>query len=598
MNAVILAAGFGGRLWPLTENSHKTLLLVGGDTVLARMVAVLLGLGVGDITIVTGHCAGAVRDHLSSRFPGHAFRFVHNPNYAGTNNIVSLQLAMQALPQGCDILLLEADLVFDKDLLGRLLAHPASDIALVDRYRPGMNGTAVMVDKGQVTRFVPLKTQAPDFDFSTAFKTINIYKLGRDFCDLHLRPLLDFAIRSQGPHDYYESVFGLAVDRGLVAMHVQMADEATWEEIDDANDLARARFVFEPEQRLDRLDAAFGGLWNYAVTDFCYPRNLHFPDDFVLAELKDRLGRVITQYGSAQPVLDAKIAHYLNCAAENAVFLNGLSQIFPLLKHYFAGRRVLLPAPTFGEFARAFPEAEIYPDAVGFDWARIVTQAKSCDVVVFVNPNNPTGSWLPAHGLLDFARDNPGKTVLVDESFADFSTEPGLFALLRDRPLQNIILLKSLSKSLGVPGLRLGFAHAADAAFLAWVRAQLPVWNGNSLAELFLETALRHRKVIAQSLEQTRLDRALFLQALQNHPLVEQVWPSQGNFLLVRLTLARARLKSFLNQLLQRHGFYVKDVSGKFPPAGAWIRLAVRLPEENRRLLDAMASLAGDFGSS
>jgi histidinol-phosphate/aromatic aminotransferase/cobyric acid decarboxylase-like protein len=125
-------------------------------------------------------------------------------------------------------------------------------------------------------------------------------------------------------------------------------------------------------------------------------------------------------------------------------------------------------------------------DAPGLDVAALEDAAGLADLVVVVNPNNPRGTTLPSAEVHALAARHPGTRFLVDESFIEFSGQPPLVRLLEETPLANVIVLVSLSKTLGIPGLRLGYVHSTDAALLAGVSARLPVWNLGALAEHFL----------------------------------------------------------------------------------------------------------------
>lgn len=600
MNAIILAAGLGQRLRPFTDDTHKALLSVGGETVLARIVSALLERGIEAITIVTGYRAADLRDHLAARFPGREFHWVHNPAYATANNIVSLHLAMQVLPRGTGVLTIESDLVFDPALLDCLLRSPHPNVALVDRHSSGMDGTVVTLDsEGAVTAFIPRYLQEiPGFTFDGTFKTVNIYKFSPEFCDRSLRSLLAYYVHSGQDQGYYELVLGVIAYMRSERIHAELAGGPAWKEIDNPVDLEVARAVFGPGNIRARLDQAWGGLWNAGVTDFCYPRNMYFPDSAARKELSAVLDQAIVHYSSHQSVLDAKLARYLGCAAERVVLLNGLSQVFPFLARHFAGFRVLVPAPTYGEYSRAFPDAATYSDEVGIDFAEVEAKAALSDVVVFVNPNNPTGSRVEAARIAAYTAARPGKTILVDESFSGFSGHPGVGEMMSETPdgtARNLVVLRSLGKALGVPGLRLGYVESANHDFLAALRRELPVWNVNSVAEAFLEIILKHRESIEESLRRSRADRDAMAMELQSHPLVEQAWNGGGNFLLARLRLQPERLGAFLDLLLERHGLYLKDVSGKFRRRGAWVRIAVRTPDDNRRLLECMAAASPAF---
>jgi choline kinase len=175
MKVVILAAGIGRRMLPLTHRCHKTLLLVGGKPVLDRILDSLLARGLSSWTIVTGYMADELRAHIGERYPGIPVTYVHNERFEATNNIFSLALAFEQLEPDDDILLIESDLVFMPEVLDRLLESEHPNVALVDRWRSGMDGTVVRVDqRGVITQVIPSQQQDETFDFSDKYKTLNI----------------------------------------------------------------------------------------------------------------------------------------------------------------------------------------------------------------------------------------------------------------------------------------------------------------------------------------------------------------------------------------------------------------------------------------
>lgn len=578
---------------PHTLASHKTLLKIGGRTLLQRIVDPLLANDVCDITLVTGYQAEELKLHLAEAYPGRAFNFIHNDCYASSNNIYSMALAMEQLEIDSDVLLIECDLIFDTSVIERLLASPHANVAVVDRHRSGMDGTVVKVRDGMVTDVIPPHLQDSSFDFSDKYKTLNIYRFSREFCAGPFRKLLTYYARVIDMNVYYELILGIVLYLQRESVHALILEDEKWAEVDDPNDLESASFVFDPTSRRRTLEESYGGFWNYNVTDYCYIRNMHFPTGAVLSELRNSLPGAVWNYGSCQPVLDRKLSYYLLCDIKNATLLNGASQVFPVLRTFARDKRVLLPAPTFGEYTRLFPEAQTYPDGPGVSWEGLVASAESCGMVVFVNPNNPTGTLLPTEKIHQYALAHPEKLVVVDESFIDFSTEPSILPLLEEQPAANVIVIKSLSKSLGAPGLRLGYCYTSNREFQALLKSELPVWNINSVAEHFLEIILKHREAMHVSFQKTMEDRAAFARLLEELEFVETVHEEGGgNFLLVALRLSRAQCSALVDEMIQRHGILLKDVSPKFPGTTAYLRLAVRLPEEHVRLVECLRPAA------
>lgn len=590
---MILAAGYGRRMRPLSDKTHKTLLNVAGKTIIARIVEGLIGNGIEETAVVTGYRAEELMRYLRGTYPGHSFHFIHNDRYQETNNIHSLALAFEQLPLDRDILLIESDLIFEPAVLTQLLRSPHRDVALVDRYRAGMDGTVVSISNGLVTNVIPPHLQQEDFSFAGKYKTLNIYKLSAELCSGQLRGLLSFYARFIDDNCYYELILGMLIYMRQARIHAEIVEGALWAEVDDPNDLNAAEFVFDREGRGQILERTMGGYWAHDVLDFCFLRNMYFPTAAVLGEIRNSVAALVRNYGSKQAVLNEKLSYLLLCEAACIEALNGASQVYPFLRRRFQGANVLIPTPSFGEYKAAFPGAEAYPDDGYFGIEGIVRKAGNSDVVVFVTPNNPTGTVCDAGEILAFARRNPGKTVLVDESFLAFQTGElcgagTMVRLLEREPLENVHVICSLSKTLGIPGLRLGYVYSRNAGFLRDLRAELPIWNLNSVAEFLMEVALKHRASIEDSLRATAGDREVFSEALSSMEAVELVWPGGGNFLLVRLRWDAGRGRAVAAALLAQHAIYVKDLSARFEDGRAWWRLAVRLPEENARLCAAI----------
>src|SRR6185369_14518259 len=176
-----------------------------------------------------------------------------------------------------------------------------------------------------------------------------------------------------------------------------------------------------------------------------------------------------------------------------------------------------------------------------------------------------------------------------DESFIDFSEQQSVIDYLKSNPgAGNIMLLKSLGKSLGVPGLRLGYIFSNDEAMLRQIRDWLPIWNINSVSEYFLELLLKNRKYLDASFGLVKRDRLSMAEKLAQVPFVEKVFPSQANFLLCRLKKSASPTNWLAERLLEEHNIYVKDVSSKMADGCGYYRFAVRKAEHNELLLKAL----------
>jgi len=234
--AIVLAAGVGSRLRPLTDRAPKCLVTVGGETLLGRMVRLLVAHGAGELVVATGHCDAMVREAL--RDAPVPVRFAHCPDHATTQNVVSLHRALALVGAGRDVVKLDGDVVFDGELLRRLFAAPGAAAALVD---DGAEAPAeamkVTVAGGAITRFGKgLDARA------AAGESIGVERFAAGSVP-GLTAAIAAAVAGGRTDVYYEDVYNDLLAAGLAMAPVSTAG-ARWHEIDDADDLARAREAF------------------------------------------------------------------------------------------------------------------------------------------------------------------------------------------------------------------------------------------------------------------------------------------------------------------------------------------------------------------
>lgn len=211
---------------------------------LLRCLTQLEQAGIAKATIVVGYLEQVIRDAVGERFGAMEIEYVSNPDFATTNNLYSLFLAKPVLDD--DILLIEADLLFDDALFRSLLASPGEDVAVVDKYGPGMDGTVVLTktaDDPAAERFVLKRDQGPGFDYASAWKTVNVYKLSKAFMLDGFFPEAARWVSEKRTDQYYEAVIAALVDKGRPLAVFRM-NGLRWSEVDDTDDLARAEKVF------------------------------------------------------------------------------------------------------------------------------------------------------------------------------------------------------------------------------------------------------------------------------------------------------------------------------------------------------------------
>lgn len=236
--ALLLAAGTGSRLYPLTRNAPKCLTLVNGRSILERMVSGLDKQGFTRLVVITGYMEEHIREFLGDRVGGIKIDYVFSPLYKTTNNIYSLWMARDVINE--PFLLLESDLVFDESLLGGMLRP---DRIAVARQQPWMDGTCVTVNRArQVKAFLAGRADSLG---EIRYKTVNIYSISRASWGAIVKRL-DGHISEGKVNGYYETVFSEMVADGSLSFEMVSFDGKPWYEIDNVEDLAKAEKLFAP----------------------------------------------------------------------------------------------------------------------------------------------------------------------------------------------------------------------------------------------------------------------------------------------------------------------------------------------------------------
>jgi histidinol-phosphate/aromatic aminotransferase/cobyric acid decarboxylase-like protein/choline kinase len=600
MQAIILAAGKGRRLGKHTEKNTKCMLRVAGKTLLERAVDALKEAGIGKLVLVVGYQAENLRQYVTECIQGIDVEFVENPEYATTNNIYSLWLAREHLAAD-DTILLESDLIFESGVIRALVDCPAPDAATVARYEQWMDGTVTLLDDSdRIVEFVEKK----NFAFSRAgeyYKTVNIYKFSRDFSRRHYLPFLEAYIQAYGQNEYYEQVLKAIAHLAHSGLKAFKLTGQKWYEIDDAQDLDIAETLFaESAEQLVRYQKRYGGYWRFSgLLDFCYLVNPYFPTPELVEKLKYFLEPLLTQYPSGLYVQNLNAGRMFAVDESEIVVGNGAAELIGALGRLTRGT-VAISLPTFNEYVRCFDRCEIVKidsSRTGYRLTRetLLQAAVGADTVVVVNPDNPSGALLRQDDLMEVIQfcGPRGKRIVVDESFMDFAAPECHYTLLTSEWLRrhpHVVVIKSISKSYGVPGLRLGVLASGDPVLLDEVKRALPVWNINSFAEYFLQIFPPFQGQYQKSCDQIRSARKEFLRGLETVAFLK-THPSHANYFLCEV-VDQFSATELARLLLSRYGFLIKDLTGKEGfEQGQFIRVAVRNKADNWRFVEALRDL-------
>jgi len=597
MQAVILAAGMGKRLKSLTANNTKCMIKVNGVTLIERMLKQLDSLNLRKIIIVEGYEGQKLIDYISTLEVKTPIEFIDNPIYDTTNNIYSLALAGDKLKED-DTLLLESDIIFEDSLLKDLIKDPRDTLALVDKYESWMDGTCVKLDEDDgISSFVGGKKLNFD-EKEEYFKTVNIYKFSKEFSATHYVPFLEAYRDALGNNEYYEQVLKVITMLDEPGIKAKRLEDGKWYEIDDIQDLDIAESIFAPDEdkRVSLIQGRYGGYWRYPnLLDFCYLVNPYFPPERMKAEMKASFDTLLTEYPSGMRVNSLLAAKNFSVREDSIVVGNGAAELIKSLMEGISGVTGFV-RPTFEEYPNRYSkEDSLYfmPDNRDYSYTAADIMAfftgKGISNLVIINPDNPSGNYIPKKdmlALIKWAKDERIK-LIADESFVDFADEEDS-TLIEQEILDSydgLYVVKSISKSYGVPGLRLGVLASSDKAAITDVKKDVSIWNINSFAEFYMQIEEKYRGDYADALRKIRAERARFAGLLSQIQGI-RVIPSQANFIMVELDEG-IDPKDLLKRLLTKHEILIKELTTKTNGRN-YLRLAVRCSEDNDRLISAL----------
>lgn len=603
MQAIILAAGMGRRLKDLTQDNTKCMVKVNGVTLIDRMLHQIEAQHLSRIVIVVGYEGQKLIDYIASLGISTPITYVNNPIYDKTNNIYSLALAKDWLCKE-DTLLFESDLIFEDSVLEELINDPRDTLALVDKYESWMDGTCVkLADDDSIEAFVPGKK----FKFNEIkeyYKTVNIYKFSKEFSNTHYVPFLDAYQAALGENEYYEQVLRVITMLDEPVIKAKRLDGQRWYEIDDIQDLDIAESIFTPDEdeKVRLLQGRYGGYWRYPkLLDFCYLVNPYFPPQKMRNEIKANFETLLTQYPSGMKVNSLLAAKNFGVHQENILVGNGAAELIKSLMGYLDGK-VGFIRPTFDEYPNRYTRensVDFTPDNRDYSYSAddLMDYFGDKDIanLIVVNPENPSGNFIAKEDLLrliDWSK-KKGIQLIIDESFVDFADAED--STLIDQVVldanPHLYVMKSISKSYGVPGLRLGVLASGNTEIIAKMKKDVAIWNINSFGEFYMQIEEKYKKDYAAALKLIRTERARFQTELSKIKGV-RVIPSQANFVMVELEEGIGP-KELLKTLLVKYNLLIKELTTKTNGRN-YLRLAVRNTEDNDKLIAAMKEELGE----
>lgn len=604
MQAVILAAGMGKRLKKYTENNTKCMLKIQGKTLIERTMEALVEAGITRLVIVAGYKGDNLKKYLLEECQNPIvkkmdIKFIDNNIFDKTNNIYSLSLAKEELAKD-DTILLESDLIYDYKLIKRLADSKEANLVSVAKYEQWMDGTVITIDEdNNVLEFIEKKNFSYEH-LDEYYKTVNVYKFSKDFLNEAFLPFLDAYIKAYGENEYYELVLKIIAHLSRSRLKAIDVSDIDWYEIDDAQDLDIAKCIFSTgEERLNYFQKRYGGYWRFDnILDYCYLVNPYFPPKSMIEKINSFSTPLITQYPSGQAVQCMNAGRLFDGLEEEFVSVgNGAAELINSLGHFLKGN-MYVSKSAFNEYIRCFKNCnfniyDMQDDNYGFNVEKIKKNIDQNDIICIVNPDNPTGAFMKYEDAISIIEecDKKNKVVIFDESFIDFAQKDVRYTMLTNdilRKYKNLIVIKSISKSYGVPGVRLGVLATSNTELLKQIKADISIWNINSYGEYFLQIANLYKKEYVKACDKISEERQRFITNLRKIKNIV-VYDSEANYVLCDLGTKNST--QIACKLLEEN-IFIKDLRTKsaFKDMN-YIRLAIRTEEENDLLVEKLTSI-------
>ncbi len=603
MQALILAAGMGKRLGELTKNNTKCMLEVNGVRLIDRFIMQLSRLNLDRLVIVVGYEGQKLIDYIGNRYDDRIrIEYVINPIYDRTNNIYSLALAKDKLCED-DTILLESDLIFEDRMLDLLVKNPYPNLALVAKYESWMDGTMVRINEdNDIVNFIPKEAFRYE-DIDVYYKTVNVYKFSKEFSTNEYVPFLEAYSKVMGNNEYYEQVLRLINHLHRSSLKALPIKDEKWYEIDDVQDLDIASALFaDKNHKYNEYHKRYGGFWRFPqLMDYCYLVNPYFPTNRMKDEIRSNFDVLLTEYPSGMYVNSLLAGKYFGIKQNYVVIGNGAAELIKVVMEEHATDKVGVIYPTFDEYPNRLRAEQIVPFISQKSDFRYTAddlmeyyKDNHVGLLLLINPDNPSGNFIPKTDVIRLATwcREQGTILLLDESFVDFTDDSTDNTLLNNSILEeypNLMVMKSISKSYGVPGLRLGVLASSNADLISCIKQEVSIWNINSFGEFYMQIFGKYEKDYAKACKKFIAERELFYKELQKIPYLH-VMPSQANYFLCEVMSKYTSAE--LTQLLIERDVIISNCGMKKNMNGQnLIRLAVRNRSDNSKLVEILKSL-------
>lgn len=361
----------------------------------------------------------------------------------------------------------------------------------------------------------------------------------------------------------------------------------------------------EDKQFLEQFYSRYGGYWRFPdMLDYCYLVNPYFKRSAIIKEMQDFFPILVSEYPSGMRVNSSLASECWNIKQEYIIVGNGAAELIKAMMEGLEGK-VGIVRPTFEEYPNRVPAERIETfipqnDTFRYGADDLITYFEEhiVETLLLINPDNPSGNYITVEGVHKIAQWCEDKDIrfILDESFVDFTVEYEKNSFLDDYILEkypHMCVIKSISKSYGIPGLRLGILCSADTALIVKMKKQVSIWNINSFAEFFMQIYPKYSEDYKRACYQFIRAREDFEVELKKIPFIK-VMPSQANYFFLEV-LPPYKPQELCIILLKKYNILASAcLAKKGIEANRYMRIAIRNHGDNERFIRALQELASN----
>lgn len=608
MQALVLADMKKSNMNYLSEDALDCMVQIDGISVIERMLEQLDKCKVSRVIIVVGHNKKKIIGAINNLKLTAETVILENDSHEESGSAYSLFLAKKYLALD-DTIIINAQLMVEDSVLQSVLNKKNESTVLVDTSKSWMTGETVLIGEGERVLSLGKKKISSVHSSTASYKMVGICRLDREFTEKYYIPVLETMIDVLGNSLDYSAplnVIAMSEDVKIRALYI---GNAHWREINNIEDINQATILFSKDKKsiADKMLGSWGGYWRYPdYLDYFYLVTPYYPPRELVEELQNNFKVLLEQYPSGMRVNAELAASAFGVSPESIIVGNGAAELIKSMMGFIKGKTGFV-RPTFDEYPNRYTEIEtvnylVESEDFSYSASDLIEYFGKTNIsnLVLVNPDNPSGNYIPKGDMMrmiSWARDKDIK-VIIDESFVDFSDEIDSSLIDQETLNQypNLYVIKSISKSYGVPGLRLGVLASGDKKLISRMKRDVSIWNINSFAEFYMQICGKYRDSYVESLEKFRKERNRFVSKLQDLRCV-RVIPSQANYLMVEL-LDDLDAEELKQRMLLEQKVFIKTLNKKIKGKKQYLRIAIRNEADNDMFIQKLTETLNEMLSS